>query len=172
MLSRESLGELLRHMEWADARVWAAVSQAQPADARLQQLLTHIHTVQRAFLTVWSGGDVNRVLEHANALLTLPDVLAWARTYYPEAHAFVGALGDDRLGEPIAMPWAAQIESYLGRPPAITTVAETCFQVTSHTTYHRGQVNARLRELGGEPPLVDYIAWLWAGRPPAEWNAA
>jgi uncharacterized damage-inducible protein DinB len=38
-----------------------------------------------------------------------------------------------------------------------------------HTVYHRGQVNARVRALGGEPPLVDYIAWLWLGRPAPEW---
>jgi uncharacterized damage-inducible protein DinB len=40
-----------------------------------------------------------------------------------------------------------------------------------HSTYHRGQVNARLRELGIEPPLTDYIAWIWFGRPEAEWPA-
>ena len=41
------------------------------------------------------------------------------------------------------------------------TSAETAPHVAMHTTHHRGQVNARLRELGAEPPLVDYIAWLW-----------
>jgi uncharacterized damage-inducible protein DinB len=51
------------------------------------------------------------------------------------------------------------------------TLAETMLQVASHSTYHRGQVNARLRELAGEPPLVDYIAWIWFGRPAPEWNA-
>jgi uncharacterized damage-inducible protein DinB len=45
-------------------------------------------------------------------------------------------------------------------------------QVATHSTYHRGQVNARLREVGGEPPLVDYIAWIWFGRPAPEWSAA
>ena len=42
-------------------------------------------------------------------------------------------------------------------------------QVTIHSTHHRGQFNARLRQVGGEPPLVDYIAWVCFGRPPAEW---
>ena len=32
-----------------------------------------------------------------------------------------------------------------------------------------GQINARLREIGGEPPLVDYIAWIWLGRPTVNW---
>jgi len=39
-----------------------------------------------------------------------------------------------------------------------------------HSTHHRGQVNARLRELGGEPPLADFIVWLWWGRPAASWT--
>ncbi len=51
------------------------------------------------------------------------------------------------------------------------TLAETVLQITSHTTYHRGQVNMRLRELGAEPPLTDFIAWIWLGRPEAEWEA-
>ena len=43
-------------------------------------------------------------------------------------------------------------------------------QIPLHSLYHRGQVNARLREVGGEPPTVDYIAWMWLGRPAAEWE--
>ncbi len=46
----------------------------------------------------------------------------------------------------------------------------SCFQVANHSTYHRGQVNRSLRQLGGEPPLVDYIAWVWFGKPKAEWD--
>ena len=67
------------------------------------------------------------------------------------------------------LPWAAGLTKRFGREPAPATLAETAFQVASHSTYHRGQVNTRLRELGAEPPLVDYIAWLWLGRPAAEW---
>jgi uncharacterized damage-inducible protein DinB len=171
MLSRELLRDLLLHMEWADARVWAVVLQAQPADARLYELLTHVHTVQHAFLTIWTGGDVTSVTERGKALLTLPDLRAWACAYYPVAHAFLDAVSDERLGEPIEMPWASQLTAYLGHPPGPTTVAETFLQVTSHSTYHRGQVNARLRELGAEPALVDYIAWLWSGRLAPEWKA-
>ena len=35
--------------------------------------------------------------------------------------------------------------------------------------YHRGQNATRLRELGGEPPLTDFVAWLWKGRPDGKW---
>lgn len=171
MPSRELLRDLLRHMEWADARVWAAVPLDEPADSRLHRLLLHIHTVQFAFLTIWRGGDLNDVFTRVNALSRLADVVSWARTYYPQAYTFLDATDDQRLTLPVEMPWAAQVTNMLGRVPGVTTMAETVVQVTSHSTYHRGQVNLCLRDLGAEPPLVDYIAWLWNGRPDAEWKA-
>ena len=39
-----------------------------------------------------------------------------------------------------------------------------------HSTYHRGQINTRFRELGGEPAMVDFIAWVWLGKPKSEWG--
>jgi uncharacterized damage-inducible protein DinB len=35
--------------------------------------------------------------------------------------------------------------------------------------YHRGQVNTRIREVGGEPAAVDFINWIWLGKPDPEW---
>lgn len=171
MFTRELLAELLRHMEWADAKVWAAIPDTAPADARLTQWLVHIHVVQRAFFTVWTGGDVGSVVRTPEDFASLQDVRAWARTYYAAAHAFVAGLSSDQLEAPLVMPWAEQISQQMGRSIGPTNIGETCFQVASHSTYHRGQINARLRELGAEPPLVDYIAWLWFGRPDPEWKA-
>jgi uncharacterized damage-inducible protein DinB len=68
------------------------------------------------------------------------------------------------------MPFVAEQEKRLGTKFAEPTLAQTIFQVTSHSTYHRGQVNARLREVGAEPPLVDYIAWVWFGKPDPDWS--
>jgi len=66
----------------------------------------------------------------------------------------------------IDIPWAKR---YAKEEAAAATLGDTLLQVPMHSTYHRGQVNARIRELGGEPPLVDYIVWVWLGRPAAEW---
>ena len=68
------------------------------------------------------------------------------------------------------MPWVKQYEARLGKTFAEPSIAETMFQVVNHTTHHRAQINARLRVLGAEPPIVDYIAWVWFGRPAAEWE--
>ena len=158
-------------MEWADARVWSAIADDLPPDPQLREWLTHIHVVQNAFLMIWSGGDVGSVFRRPEEFASWSALRTWARAYYANGRAFISNASDQALAAPTTMPWAAQIAQSIGRPPGATTLAETCFQVTSHSTYHRGQVNARLRALGIEPPLVDYIAWLWLGRPGPEWPA-
>jgi uncharacterized damage-inducible protein DinB len=165
------LRDLYRHMEWADAAVWRAALAHPPAarDARLRNLILHLHTVQRAFLLVWTQEE-----------LTFPDdgqfpdigsIREWTYPVYARATRFLDSVTAAALERPVVMPWAAQLATRLGRTPDDPTLAETIFQVTSHSTYHRGQVNARLRELGAEPPLVDFIAWVWFGRPEPDWQA-
>ena len=167
MFPLESLRELFAHMEWADAAVWQALLGHAPAarDARLRDLMLHLHDVQRSFLHVWTDRPV--ALSRPEAFPELKAVHAWAGPYYPELRAFAAAVDSAALSRVVRMPWLEEFERITGRRFASPTLAETMFQVTSHSTYHRGQANARLRELGGEPPLVDYIAWIWFSRPEA-----
>ena len=166
-----TLTDLYRHMEWADAAVWSAVLAADngQADAKLRDYLYHLHVVQRAFLRSWRNelSDTTfRTFDDA------PSLMRWGRTFYAEALSYLGSLDDERVSQAMPVAWAARVEQRLGRKPETTTMGETLLQVALHTTYHRGQVNARLRALGGEPPLTDYIAWVWFGRPAANWPAA
>jgi uncharacterized damage-inducible protein DinB len=163
-----TLGDLYRHMEWADAAVWKAVlaSEKGSTDQGLRDYLYHLHLVQHAFLRVWRADNPEASFPTFDDAASL---LQWARGYYGEGIAYIERLGDEKLSEQIAQPWADLIEKQLGRAPHPTTVGETALQVTLHSMYHRGQVNARLRAIGGTPPLVDYIVWLWFGRPQAEW---
>jgi uncharacterized damage-inducible protein DinB len=170
VFSREVLRELFRHMEWADANVWAAIPRNAPADDRLRNWIVHIHVVQRAFLSVWTKQDFLVAFKNPEEFVSMSDVCRWAQPYYREAERFIDEVTDERLAQPLELPWAAQIAEHLGRPQEMTTLGDTCFQVTSHSTYHRGQVNARLREIGAQPPLVDYIAWAWFGKPGAQWT--
>ncbi|MBV9928903.1 MAG: DinB family protein [Acidobacteria bacterium] len=170
MADVSTIKDLYRHMEWADAAVWAAVlaSEGGRSDARLRELLYHLHVVQRAFLRAWRGEP--RETPYPSFEDAAP-LAAWGRTYYGEAFAHLGAADDAKVSEPMPVSWAAMVEQILGRAPEVTNVGETMLQVALHSIYHRGQVNARLREVGGNPPLVDYIAWVWMGRPAADWSA-
>lgn len=170
MFTRDLLLEQYRHMEWADARVWTALGTSNPGDERLRTLLVHLHAVQWGFLFVWTGGPVREAFRTSADFATLADVRAWAHPVYAKQRAFLSAATDADLGRVLSPPWIAQVESSLGHTPGPTTLGETAFQVASHTTYHRGQVNARLRELGIDPPHVDYIVWLWLERPVPPWS--
>ena len=172
-VSIDLLRQLIRHMEWADGEVWRAVLAHEPAgdDPRLRELLTHLHLVQRLFLVVWQ----NQPLDPSRGqpqFATAVDLRNWAQTYYADVNRFLDALDEPALNGDVTMPWVKSFEAQLGRTCSTPTLGETIFQVTSHSTYHRGQVNARLREVGGNPPLVDYIAWIWFGRPAPNWSPA
>jgi uncharacterized damage-inducible protein DinB len=168
MLNINTLNELSRQMEWADAAVWAAVLASSEAsqDSKLREYLIHLHLVQRTFLLVWRGEPLTGMppeFRDARALMN------WGRENYSQAFAHLNSLSEEELNQALPLPWSAMLEERLGRPPAPTTKAETALQVALHSMYHRGQVNARLREIGAEPPLVDYIVWLWLGRPGPAW---
>ncbi|MBZ5553095.1 MAG: hypothetical protein LAO21_10270 [Acidobacteriia bacterium] len=168
MVNLSTLIDLYQHMEWADAAVWTSVfkSGGGPADTKLKEYFYHLHMVQRAFLRTWRGEPRETPYPTFDEVQSL---MFWGQGYYSEAFAHLGTLSDDKISEPMPVPWATMVERVLGRPAETTTIAETMLQVALHSLYHRGQINARLRQIGGEPPLVDYIAWVWLGRPAANW---
>jgi uncharacterized damage-inducible protein DinB len=150
-------------MEWADARMWRAVARhTGPVDEKLGTVLVHMHNVQQGFLNTWTSRPM--AFRELTAFDSLAAVRQWARPYYAAAFQFLDTVDDTRFAEPTEMPWVAGTNF---EKPAL---AETMFQVTSHSTYHRGQVNMRLRQIGIESANVDYIMWLWKGRPEARWD--
>ena len=162
--------DLFRHMEWADALEWSTVL-AHPAlleDAFIRERLHHIHMVQRAFLWIWRGQDPP--LDRGESLRGV-DLARWGRAYHPEAALFLRALGESRLEEQVRFPWAARIAERLGAQATTPLLGQTLLQVVGHSTSHRGQVSARIRELGVEPPMTDFIAWAIAGKPQPAWPA-
>ena len=168
-MHRETLIDLLKHMEWADARMWSAIlgHAAARDDEKVRQLLFHTHIVQRSFLKIWRGEDPSAQYP---SFEDSAGMVPWAKTRAPELLAHIESLGEADLAAPIKLPWTDMIEKQLGTRPESTNVGETALQVVLHSVHHRAQIGVRLRELGGEPPpLNDYIAWLWRGRPAASW---
>jgi uncharacterized damage-inducible protein DinB len=163
-----SLRDLLRHMEWADAVVWRTVLGSAPAitDSIVKSRLHHTHMVQRAFFNIW------REAPHSPNMgtdLNLEQLVVWGKEHHARVPDYLATLRETDLDRPIVMPWASALAERLGGEPHVPSLGETMLQIASHSTHHRGQVCARLRELGAEPPLTDFIAWIWFGKPPAEW---
>jgi len=170
MMSLESLRELYRHLEWADSMVWRAVSGLSPDvhDEYLHNTLHHLHGTQWSFMEFWAGRAISP--HDATKFESLAAIQEWARPFHEEVSTFLTSLEPVDLDREAVVPWARYIIRRLGRQPDATRLGETIFQVAMHSAYHRGQVNRRLRELGAEPPLVDYIVWVWLGRPAAIWQ--
>ncbi len=166
-MSTDFFRELFTHMEWADALVWKAVRSLDRVglDPKLRDGLFHVCATQHAFLNVWT--DKPLAPPSPSEFVTLADLQAWGTGYYPAVHAFLNETLDSSLGESTPLPWTSDFEEWLGPEAATPTLGETVFQVVAHSTYHRGQINRRIRELGGEPPFCDFIAWVWLSKPRA-----
>jgi uncharacterized damage-inducible protein DinB len=162
------LRDAFHHMEWADALTWACVlpNASLSGDGVVRARLHHIHLVQRAFLYVWRGEPL--VFEGSDALSSAA-LSQWARAYHQEARTFLAALDPTTLQYVVALPWAGRISETQASPYAAPRLVDTVLQVTAHSSHHRGQVLARIHELGVTPPLTDYIAWAWSGQPSPAW---
>lgn len=168
-MTKREFGDLMAHMEWADAHTWRSIYLLPGAqsDARLRYLLHHMHIVQEVYLQAWRGDPF--IVTELTAYPDLSALLEWWTPYYPMARSFAESVDENNLETPVDFPWTNLIKEQFGTVlPA--TLAESAWQVFSHTTYHRGQVATRVREIGGVPPTVDYLVWVWQGRPAADWN--
>lgn len=161
---------LLLHMEWADSRTWGAILSLPDLgqDRWMRERLYHFHSTQWAYLQMF-----RREAIHVPEFDALPDLQAvgrWARRFYRELASFRDTLDEARLGQQLDFPFAAQVAERLGSAgPA--SIGESVVQLALHTAHHRGQVVLRLRESGGEPPMTDFIAWVWMLRPDPQWGS-
>ena len=158
-------------MKWADARLWKTVLSLSDGtlDDELLDTLLHIHEAQHAFLNVWLKQPFRRWKR--TDFESIDDMLKWAAAVYAPAREFLETLSSTDLNDTVVLPWETYFEEQIGHPPAQVTLGETIYQTVSHSMHHRGQAARRLHQLGGVPPLTDYIVWLWMDRPDAKWPA-
>lgn len=158
------LEELFAHQEWADASHWRAL-EAHPAtlaDKAILERLLHIHLVQHAFL--WIAGPQTSRFE-PKKLEDFPapaDLKHYAQQGHVELHELLQGATPDWLEETIEIVWF--------QPTLRLRRRHALMQAAMHSHYHRGQNATRLRELGGAPPITDFISWIKDGQPAAHWS--
>jgi uncharacterized damage-inducible protein DinB len=156
---------MLGHAEWADALVWRAV--AGRDDEELRSKLHHLHMVQWAYLHIWRGEAVKP--RELGSFAATDAIRSWAREYYRELPLYLARLDEGVVLTLVRFPWANRLAERYGVARAATW-SDSVLQVAMHSSYHRGQVARRLRELDAESPLTDFIAWIWMDRPVADWG--
>jgi len=157
----EILRDLIRHKWHANAALFKAIGQHEPAtnDAELLKLLHHILLANRFWFTLSLGKEfaVDRESQVPGSLAAIAD-------HYQQTCAQ-------------ELEWISQLpESDLARrletafiPGSSFSVAEAIMQVCMHSHGHRAQCATRLRLLGGTPPPMDFILWL-KERPAQDWS--
>lgn len=165
MANSENKSLLLQHMKWADAEVWKKVLSFPSAenDERIKKLLYHLHQVQYAFYFLWNEMPIE--IPRPEIFSDLKSIAKWVFEYQKKLEEFISSPKFDDKEKVVQIPWSVFIERKIGKKVVPATLEETMLQVTSHSTYHRGQINTRFRELGGDPASVDFIVWIWLGKP-------
>ena len=168
-MAESMLVALARHLGWADAEIWKTVLGAaqDPLDPDLRFRLHHLHTVQHAFLLIWQGEAIE--VPEADDFADPGSLARWGRDAHARILEVLAGADPAELRRELDIPWTERIERRLGRPAEPVTLEQSAHQVVLHTAHHRGQIARRLRELDVEPPLIDFIAWLWQGKPAPSW---
>ena len=156
--------ELYAHQEWADAEHWRAFESHPVAleDKAIRERLHHIHLVQHGFLWITGPRTAGFELKKIEDFPAISDLKKYGREGLGADEGFREDTSLSEDGRVIEVPWF--------KPPAKITVRQALMQAAMHSHYHRGQNATRLRELGGVPPMTDFIVWLHKGQPAANWG--
>lgn len=170
MNSTQLLKDLFDHMFWADSEVWNKIFEKIKKienDEKIKELTYHIHLVQFAFLGIWNNEKIEypKMVEFES----LKSISDWGRNNHKTIKNYISTIDEKNIFNIADVPWSKYFEKQICKKPENISTFDTMLQICLHSTYHRGQLNKRLRELDCDPPQVDYIIWLWSGKPESKW---
>ena len=151
----ETLRDLARHQAWADAAHWKALHENS---------------------TLLEDAEIGKRLNHMIGALRM--LTALARGERPDASAMSGVEPVDRLeaaqgkanGEILEALNTIDLQKMIPLPrgprgPWEAPAGVLLLQAITHGQHHRGQNASRMRQLGVNPPMTDFVVWYALGRP-------
>ncbi len=150
--------DLFGHEAWADALMMRALLACQAArdDSEIRDRLHHANLTQRWYCDLYEGvtGDYRTA-----GTPPFHELRIAVEQYHERMRTVLERLTTEALERTFTFP----------RLEFPIRLAEAMLQETMHSGHHRAQNARRLRELGGEPPMADYLVWIWKGRPAPAW---
>ena len=154
--------DLTAHAEWANAVFFHAWAKSPARDhEEMRRRVGHVVGVQDGFLAILRGASAGG--PPAGPPPSFDELKPRAQSSHRGLRAFAESADDQVLARTVRIPWFPD-------PPCVISVADALVQAAMHTQHHRGQLMTRLKDFGGEPHNVDWIIWLWKGRPQARWE--
>lgn len=158
----DQIREQFAHQAWAEADLYRVMAGFPPIQADRETLtkLHHLHTVLHLYLQLWRGDDPKHV--PATDFPSLVSLQNYGQMTHELLAAYLAGVKPADLEGTVHVSW------FPGEP-FHPTIGQTMLHLQTHSAHHRGQISARIRHLGGESPTLDFIHWLWKGRPKATW---
>jgi uncharacterized damage-inducible protein DinB len=120
------------------------------------ETLVHLVAAEEIWLSRWKGAPRPK-LRGVDEIASFEALRSFWGRVEGERDAFVSALGEEDLEREIEM---ATTGGTTYRHP----FSDMFRHLANHSTYHRGQVVAMLRQLGQKPPSTDLIRFYRQGR--------
>ena len=121
----------------------------------LRDTLTHLLAVEWLWLERWRGHSPRTLLAPED-FPTLTALSQRWQTVEREMREYVASLSEEEIGRTVSyVSTRGQTWTY--------TLGRMILHLLHHQSYHRGQVTSLLRQLGTQPPKVDFLDALEAG---------
>ena len=156
----DDFASLYAYNRWADRRVLEACRMLTPEQYAAEPLpgwtsvrssLVHIAIVTDGWLRGVAGESVQEVPSEAE-LASVDDAERLLDRAYETFLAVIPRLTPEQLAAP---------RTFSGRGrTAVLPPWAVLRHIVNHSTYHRGQVAAKLKRLGVDPPATDMIFWV------------
>jgi uncharacterized damage-inducible protein DinB len=154
-ITAELLEELAHYQIWADSEHWKALHQngAVLDDPEIRKRLNHMVTALRMLTLLARGGTPDfSAMKDIESAEQLEAAQRDANADVMEALKIVD------LQKMIALPRGP-------RGPWEAPAGVLLLQAMTHSLHHRAQNASRLRQLGVNPPMTDFVLWYANGRP-------
>jgi uncharacterized damage-inducible protein DinB len=156
----DDFASLYAYNRWADRRILEAcrklnseqyAAEPVPGWTSVRTSVVHIAIVTEGWLRGVAGEVVETVPSEAD-LATVDD----AERLLDRAYQTFQGLADRLTAELLATP-----RTFSGRGrTAVLPPWAALRHIVNHSTYHRGQIAAKLKRLGVDPPMTDMIFWV------------
>jgi uncharacterized damage-inducible protein DinB len=156
----DDFASLYAYNRWADRLILDACRQLTPEQyaaepipgwSSVRSSIVHIAVVTEGWLRGFGGENVVDMPTEAE-LATVDDAERWLDKAYRNFDDLAPSLTPENLSTP---------RTFSGRGrTAVLPPWAVLRHIVNHSTYHRGQVAAKLKRLGVEPPMTDLIMWV------------
>lgn len=154
-MQAELLLDLARYQAWADAAHWKTLHEnaALQEDAEIRKRLNHMVAAMKLLTTLAHGETPDLAPpKEIDSIGDLEAAVANAQTN------LTAALESVHLDRVIALPRGP-------KGPFEAPAGVLLLQAFMHGQHHRGQNASRMRQLGVDPPMTDFVIWYALGQP-------